>query len=63
MVGVQVDLVGGHQYPPGSFLDPDLNRNATNYRDNHKHRYAVEIILHSLVYAVEIILHFIDIKY
>ncbi len=26
--------------------DPDLNRNATNYRDNHKHRYATEIILH-----------------
>jgi len=26
--------------------DPDLNRNATNYRDNHKHRDAAEIILH-----------------
>ena len=22
MVGVQVELVGGHQYPPGSFLPP-----------------------------------------
>jgi len=26
--------------------DPDLNRNATNYRDNHKYKYAMEIILH-----------------
>ena len=26
--------------------DPDLNKNTTNYRDNHKHKYAVEIILH-----------------
>ena len=22
MVGVQVELAGGHQYPPGSFLPP-----------------------------------------
>ena len=27
-------------------LDPDLNRNATNYRDNHIHKDAAEIILH-----------------
>jgi len=33
-------------------IDPDLNMNATNYRDNHKHRDAVEIIL-----------HFINVKY
>jgi hypothetical protein len=26
--------------------DPDLNRNATNYKDNHIHKYAAEIILH-----------------
>ena len=26
--------------------DPDLNRNATNYRDNHIHKYTAEIILH-----------------
>jgi len=32
--------------------DPDLNRNAIKHRDNHKHKYAVEIIL-----------HFINIKY
>ena len=30
-----------------SFIcDPNLNRNATNYTDNHKHKDAVEIILH-----------------
>jgi len=32
--------------------DPDLNRNATNYRDNHKHKDSTEIIL-----------HFINVKY
>ena len=32
--------------------DLDLNRNTTNYRDNHKHRDATEIIL-----------HFINVKY
>ena len=26
--------------------DPDLNRNAKNYRDNHIHKDAAEIILH-----------------
>ena len=26
--------------------DPNLNRNATNYRDNHIHKDAAEIILH-----------------
>ena len=26
--------------------DPDLKRNTKNYRDNHKDRYAMEIILH-----------------
>ena len=35
-----------------SFDDLDLNRNATTYRDNHKHKDAVEIIL-----------HFINVKY
>ena len=35
-----------------TIVDPDLNRKATNYRDNHKHRYAAEIIL-----------HFINVKY
>jgi len=29
-----------------SAYDPDLNRNAIKYRDNHKNRYATEIILH-----------------
>ena len=33
-------------------LDPDLKKNAKNYRDNHEHRYAAEIIL-----------HFINVKY
>ena len=33
-------------------VDPYLNRNATNYRNNHKHRDVVEIIL-----------HFINVKY
>ena len=33
-------------------FDLDLNRNTTNYRDNHKHRDAMEIIL-----------HFINVKY
>jgi len=32
--------------------DPDLNRNTPNYRDNHKHKDAAEIIL-----------HFINVKY
>ena len=32
--------------------DPDLNKNATNYRDNHQH-----------IDAMEIILHFINVKY
>jgi len=32
--------------------DPDLNRNTIKHRDNHKHKYAVEIIL-----------HFINVKY
>ena len=27
-------------------VNPDLNKNAIKYRDNHKDRYAVEIILH-----------------
>ena len=27
-------------------VDPDLNRNATKYRDNHIHKYAAGIILH-----------------
>ena len=35
-----------------AICDLDLNRNATNYRDNHKHRDAMEIIL-----------HFINVKY
>jgi len=35
-----------------SLYDPDLNRNATNYIDNHKYRDATEIIL-----------HFINVKY
>jgi len=26
--------------------DPDLDRNAIKHRDNHKHRYAAEIILY-----------------
>jgi hypothetical protein len=29
-----------------TLYDPDLNRNATNYRDNHIHKDAAEIILH-----------------
>ena len=29
-----------------SFPDPDLNRKATNYKDNHIHKDAAEIILH-----------------
>ena len=29
-----------------SISDPDLSRNATNYRDNHIHKDAAEIILH-----------------
>ena len=33
-------------------VDPDLNRNATKYRDNHIYKDAVEIIL-----------HFINVKY
>jgi len=33
-------------------IEPDLNKNATNYRDNHKHKDVVEIIL-----------HFINVKY
>jgi len=32
--------------------DLDLNRNATNYRDNHKH-----------IDAAKIILHFINVKH
>jgi len=32
--------------------DPTLKMNTTNYRDNHKHRYVEEIIL-----------HFINVKY
>jgi len=32
--------------------DLNLNKNTKNYRDNHKHRYAMEIIL-----------HFINVKY
>ena len=27
-------------------IDPDLNRNAIKYRDNHIHKDAVEIMLH-----------------
>ena len=37
---------------PSDTTDPDLNRNARNYRDNHKYRDAREIIL-----------HFINVKY
>jgi len=29
-----------------SACDPYLNRNAIKHRDNHKHRYAAEIILY-----------------
>ena len=36
--------------------DLDLNRNATNYRDNHKHKYAMEIILHFINGNIEICL-------
>jgi len=46
-------LYGYH--PPSitsSLSDPDLSRNAIKHRDNHKHRYAAEIIL-----------HFINVKY
>ena len=32
--------------------DPDLNKNATNYKDNHKHKDATKIIL-----------NFINVKY
>ena len=31
MVGVQVDLVGGHQYPPGSFLQQGSIPNDIQY--------------------------------
>jgi len=30
----------------GILIDPDLNRNAIKHRDNHEHRYAVEIMLY-----------------
>ena len=33
-------------YVLDSILDPDLNRNTIKHRDNHKHRYAAEIILY-----------------
>ena len=47
-----MSVKGSVSFPDAMSYDPDLNRNTKNYRDNHKHRYAVEIIL-----------HFINIKY